>query len=185
MKKDIANIQIPEAPVFEKPFGPRITEKPPAGEYAGVVVDIAVELGAERVNNFKGGVTEKKDLFKLILGVKDDDGNLYLIDTYEQKLSGNERSWCFKWGCILLNTDNPSKHTLGDLVGRTCMVHVEEGVSNNTGKTYVKVGSLGPMLKKYKDDVVPVKDFKPLLDAAEAAQEELAAEDRADTDVPY
>lgn len=140
----------------------------PAGAYIATCLDIQDQFGVERPKFENPAETEKLDVTRFLFGFKGPDGQLYKVQTYEMRISGNPKSNLFKFLLSWLG-DNPKYGwDYCELRGRGAMITVGNRESRDGTRTYANIMGIAPVMPQLQAQVLPLSAFGDDLAAVES-----------------
>ena len=141
---------------------PDLGEAPPVGQYLAVCLAITEEYGVERPKYGKPEEIEKKDVMRVLFGMKK-NGETYKSETFEFRTSGHDKSTCHKFYSSWLGYKAPGGFDTESMVGKGATITVSEKVSR-AGTTYRNITNISPVMAELEDKVPKVSDFDPIPD---------------------
>ena len=141
---------------------PDLGEAPPVGQHLAVCLAVKDEYGVERPSYDNPEEMEKKDVSRVLFGTKK-NGETSKIETFEMRISGNDRSNMHKFFSSWLGYKAPAGFDTESMVGKGATITVSEKVSR-AGTTYRNITNISPVMAELEDKVPKVSDFDPIPD---------------------
>ena len=140
--------------------GFEINEVAPSGDYIATCLEINDEFGVTR-QKYQSDETEQVDVTRFLFGFKAQDGKLYMVQTFEMKISGSPKSTLVKFLTSWLGQPPNMGWDFCEMKGKGAVISVEQ-VTSQMGKVYNKITRIQPpktSLADYTAQVIPADQF--------------------------
>jgi len=131
----------------------------PAGAYIATCLDIQDQFGVERPKFENPSEMEKLDVTRFLFGFRAKDGNIYKVQTYEFRISGNPKSNLYKFLTAWLGNPPQYGWDYCELKGRGATITVRNQESRDGSRTYASIIGIAPVLEQLQDQVLPLSMF--------------------------
>lgn len=150
--------------------GLQIEDLPPPNQYVAVCLRVNDLFDQERPTFENPKETEIKDVTRFIFGVKDQQGNLYLVQTFEFTISGAPGSNLVKFLTAWLGQSPAMGWDYSEMRGRGAMITIQHKQSRaNPGKTYANISGIAPVFQQLAHLIPNAAEFEPKLQVLENA----------------
>jgi hypothetical protein len=139
--------------------GFRLGPTAPAGAYIATCLDIQDQFGVERPKFENPSEMETLDVTRFLFGFKAADGQIYKVQTYEMRISGNPKSNLFKFLTAWLGELPKYGWDYCGLKGRGAMITVRNQESRDGSRTYASIVGIAPVMDQLKDQVLKLSMF--------------------------
>jgi hypothetical protein len=163
------------------PVNTNFGDPPPKGTHLAVLVDVVTTYNDKVLKHgAPKGSTDEGDYKhvnreRFVFGVKTKDGKTYKIATRAFPISGYETSGMYKFLLSWLAEPPKPGFDTTTLIGKGAQITV--GPNDKSGKTYMNIITISPVLDGDEDRIPPVSDFPKAKPVAADAQEADATED--------
>jgi hypothetical protein len=163
------------------PVATSLGEPPPKGTYLAVLLDIITTYNDRVPKHGKSRESTNEEDFKyvnrerFVFGVKTKEGKTHKIATQAFPVSGHENSGMYKFITAWLGEEMRPGFNTESLKGKGAQITVVP--NDKSGKTYMNIGIVSPVLDGYEDKVPSVSDFPKAKPVEADAQEADATED--------
>ena len=131
----------------------------PAGAFPARLVDVMETFGVERPTFDDPSKTEVKDVTTLLFAIRDDEGKVHLVQTWEMTLSANEKSALIKllqsWKGEAPPVDGTYDYCTE--IGNVAQVTVAHKTSRK-GTTYACVAGVAPLMAAAADQAPKLEE---------------------------
>lgn len=144
---------------------PKTQPLPPPGQYLGVCLHIRDQMGVDR-KAYQSEEIEKQDVTRFLFGIVDAQNNRYLVQTFEFKISGGQKSNLVLFLKAWRNTD-PYHFDYLTMVGQGAMLTIGHKASTKTpGLVYPSINGITPVFPQLQAQIPPASHFADLLTLA-------------------
>ena len=138
-----------------------IVTQAPAGAFPARLVDVMETFGVERPSFDDPLTMEVKDVTRLLFAVRDDEGKVHLVQTFEMTLSANEKSALIKllqsWKGEAPPVDGTYDYCTE--IGNVAQVTVAHKTSRK-GVTYAFVAGVAPLMAAAADKAPALEEVE-------------------------
>jgi hypothetical protein len=135
-----------------------ITETAPQGTYVATCLAATDQLGVERPNFDNPLEKERRDVTRILFGIKGSDGKLYRTQTFEFLISGSPKSNLVKfltaWGSFGYGVDYCER------IGDGALITNSHKPSADGTRTFANIINIAPVPEARRSEILSVDAFK-------------------------
>lgn len=141
----------------------RIEGLVPKGTYIATCIAIEDQFGVQRAKYDDPTTLETVNLTSFYFGLKNKQGEMFLIRSKPFKMSLHEKSALFQF--LKSWTAEPPRPGFDTetMVGKGAQITIEHGMSQK-GRTFANIGAISPVMEGLEGKVVPMEAYLPYLD---------------------